>query len=139
MANKKKDENVGQEKSKEVTKQMNKGMSRKMMKAAAVQDTLVGAYTNIVGDLISEKSIRIDGKITGNITSVSKVLVGEKGMVEGNIEAEVIVIYGMVKGNVKATSVLEIMESGKLHGDAKMKKIIIHEDAIFAGVSLMEG
>src|SRR5436190_1845490 len=44
-----------------------------------------GNGTVISGDVNAEGDVRIDGKVTGNVTSKSKVVIGATGIIDGNI------------------------------------------------------
>lgn len=100
-------------------------------------DTLIGNSTSIEGNLTSEKDIRIDGIFKGNINSQSKVIIGERASVIGDIYAYNIIIYGVVEGNIKGEGLLEIMESGVLRGDIEVKRMAIREGGLFCGKSNM--
>ena len=101
-------------------------------------DTLIGTSAAITGDIISEGNVRVDGEFNGSIHSKKDVLIGEEGLVTGNITAKSIVIYGTVKGNVKSEDIIEVMSSGKLYGDMQAIRISISVGAVFKGKSQME-
>jgi len=44
--------------------------------------------TKIIGDIISESNIRIDGEVEGNITTSAKVVIGENGSLKGNLTCQ---------------------------------------------------
>lgn len=115
------------------------GKNDRKSKKGYVQDTVVGINTTITGDLISEKSIRIDGKVFGNVKSEYKIMIGEKAVVKGNICGEIVTLFGVVEGDVEATKILEIMSTGKLQGDVKVNAIAIEEGGEFYGSSKMNG
>lgn len=102
-----------------------------------IQDTLIGASTEIVGDIKSEKSLRIDGKITGNIQAKHRIVIGEEGYIKGNLKAESIILYGKIEGDIEAHEILEIMNTGKLVGNVKVKGFTIQAGGIFCGNSKM--
>lgn len=96
-------------------------------------DTIIGTSSNIQGTISSAGTIRIDGSYTGNITSDSDVIVGESGLIEGNIFASNVVISGKVNGNINCRSLLEISSTGRLVGDVEVKNIAIADGAYFKG------
>lgn len=100
-------------------------------------DTLIGGNTQMEGNLTSEKDVRVDGVLKGDINSQSKVIIGERASVVGDIYAHNVMIYGVVRGNIKGEGVLAIMESGELHGDIEVKSIVIREGGVFCGKSTM--
>ncbi|MCX7845982.1 MAG: polymer-forming cytoskeletal protein, partial [Dictyoglomaceae bacterium] len=65
-----------------------------------IVDTIVGPRVEIHGKVISEASIRIDGKILGDIESKQGVIIGKTGYIEGNIKCQKLTVIGKVKGNV---------------------------------------
>ena len=45
--------------------------------------SIAGEYVNINGDLISNTSIRIDGKSNGNVTAQKLIIVGKNAEIKG--------------------------------------------------------
>ncbi|MGL4797917.1 MAG: bactofilin family protein [Cellulosilyticaceae bacterium] len=108
------------------------------VKKPEVQDTLIGASTMFTGDIQCEKSIRIDGKVIGNIHALHSIVIGETGCIKGDLHAEYIILYGKVEGNVEATSGFEMMKSGNLRGDVTTKSLSVQQGAVFCGQSKMK-
>jgi len=48
--------------------------------------SLIGTGTTITGDIASNGDVRIDGVLKGNIRGTAKILIGQDGVVEGDIE-----------------------------------------------------
>ena len=96
-------------------------------------DTIIGSSTNFKGNLLPEGTIRIDGRLQGNISGADGVIIGEKGVIEGDITAGTVVVGGKVIGNVTASENLEIYSSAEIRGDLKYSRISIEEGAIFEG------
>ena len=78
--------------------------------------TIIGEGYTFTGELKGSSIIRIEGKIIGNVHVEGGVVLGEKGIVEGDIVTKSAIIFGTVRGNVKATQ-LEIKKSGRVIGD----------------------
>ncbi len=100
-------------------------------------DTLLGEGTAFEGRIKSKASIRIEGRVVGDIQCEGDLTVGEKAMVESNILARNITIAGKVKGDVTADSKLAITSSGQLFGNATSAAFTIEEGGIFTGSSRM--
>ncbi|MCK5243100.1 polymer-forming cytoskeletal protein [bacterium] len=96
-------------------------------------DTVLGVGSDFKGQINAKGSIRIDGKIEGNVNSEEGVIVGEKGLIKGNVAAKTVLISGKVTGNVAATKRLEIMPAGQLQGDIHTPRLVIAEGVIFKG------
>ena len=95
-------------------------------------EAIIGPQTEVEGSIRTNESIRVDGKIKGGIHAES-ILIGEKGVVLGDISANKITIGGKVKGNVAAASLLELLPSGQILGDIKTSKLVISDGACFEG------
>lgn len=102
-------------------------------KAMGRVDTIIGEDTSLRGSYSSKNSIRVDGEIYGNVTSEDGIIVGEKGMVRGNIIAESVLIGGKVKGNITAYQRLELQEAAQVEGDVFTPVFVLEEGAIFEG------
>lgn len=98
-------------------------------------ETIVSKDTKIEGKITHETSIRIDGKVIGEIFCKGNVHIGKSGYVENKIQAENIAISGEVQGDLYATEKIHILETGKLSGSVKTAGIVIDEGGIFNGES----
>ncbi|MFQ6018460.1 MAG: polymer-forming cytoskeletal protein [Kiloniellaceae bacterium] len=79
------------------------GFARGAGDSAAVP-TIIHADLTVLGDLLSDGHILLNGTVEGNINSRT-VTVGESGHVEGAILAESVYICGSVRGPVRANTV----------------------------------
>jgi len=95
-------------------------------------ETIVGPHTEIEGNVHTKESLRIDGKIKGEIGAES-VVVGENGVVLGDISANHVTVGGKVKGNISAASHLEMYPKGQVLGDIRTSKLVIADGAVFEG------
>ncbi len=102
-------------------------------------DTIIGENAVIEGMLRSKDTIRIDGKLKGEGFFEGHLIVGESGIVEGNVSADSMLVAGEVKGNIQVKNKLEIAKSGKIKGDIVTKLLYIAEGAVFEGKSTMGG
>ena len=87
----------------------------------------------ITGDLEFQNTLRIDGSFNGKIRSQDMLVVGERGMVEGEIEAGIVSVSGTVKGKIKARAKLEIQKSGRVFADITTPSMLIVEGGLFQG------
>ena len=101
-------------------------------------DTVIGEEASLRGSYNSKHSIRVDGEIYGNVTSEDGVIVGDKGMIRGNLTGKSILISGKVKGNIRASQRLEIQSSAEVEGDISAPVIVIEDGATFDGNCQME-
>ena len=66
------------------------------------------------------------------------MIVGEHGVVRGDITAIEILVAGTVYGNLKAEERIELTETGRVLGDLVTKTLVIVGGASFKGNSTME-
>jgi len=100
-------------------------------------ETLIGIGSEIKGDITANGTLKIDGKITGNIIADS-VILGNDALVTGDIKARSVVIGGRLNGNVTAEDIIEIKPTGQVFGDVHTKKLSVSEGGIFEGRSLIQ-
>jgi cytoskeletal protein CcmA (bactofilin family) len=72
----------------------------------------------IDGNLKAPAFVRIEGQVTGDVTIEEGLILGEKGLITGNIVTKEIIVYGAVKGHINCHS-LEIRSTGRITGDIK--------------------
>jgi cytoskeletal protein CcmA (bactofilin family) len=95
--------------------------------------------TKIVGDLISESNIRIDGEVQGNVSTSSKVVIGENGCIKGNLNCQEADIEGKIEGKLFIDGLLILRENAKVYGDIQTVKLHIEEGGFFLGACKMVG
>ena len=98
---------------------------------------LIGVGTIIEGKLRSPGSIRIDGKIIGEVFATQNIAVGNSGDVDGNLSAKNITIGGKIKGTVIAQEKIVFESKAVVRGDIRAAKLVIDEGAIFDGKCVM--
>ena len=101
-------------------------------------NTIIGGNSKVEGLLEASDPTRVDGLVQGKILSKSSVIVGEHGVVRGDINAVEILIAGTVYGNLKAEQRIELTETGRVLGDLVTKTLVIDEGASFKGNCTME-
>ena len=101
-------------------------------------ETVIGSGTAVNGRLVSASSLRIDGRIDGDIEAGGQVIVGTTGVVNGNITAANVEVRGTVTGNIVAGERLSVYSTGKLIGDVWVRAVTIAEDGVFHGRCSME-
>ena len=101
-------------------------------------ETIIGKGTNIDGTVTIEGATRIDGNVTGKLTSNDIVTVGATGVVKAEIRAKAIIIGGRVEGNIFASEKVELQTKSELLGDISSKSLLIEHGAIFHGSSKMK-
>lgn len=102
-------------------------------------NTLLGRGSEFEGKLTFEGTVRIDGKLSGEIFSDDVLVVGEGAEVHAEIDIGEIIIQGTVVGNIRAKRAVEIHAPGRVRGDITTPSLQIDKGVIFEGRSHMEG
>jgi len=100
-------------------------------------ETLISQDTKVDGIIEASGTIRVDGIVKGGITKATGVIIGDTGLVEGNISSLGVSLSGRVVGNIHAAESLELVKGSSLHGDIKTSKLSIAEGAKFDGACQM--
>src|SRR5579864_8314125 len=79
-------------------------------------ETIVGPGTDVDGNIRTNESIRIDGKVKGEVVAEAVVL-GETGFIQGDISANKVTVAGRVKGNISSATILELLPKAQVNGD----------------------
>ena len=105
-------------------------------------DCLIGAGTDIHGNVTFSGGLRIDGHVRGNIIAVddkpSTVVLSEKARVEGEIRVSHVVVNGTVVGPIIGAEYLELQPKAVVTGDVSYRTIEIHLGAVLQGRLLHE-
>jgi cytoskeletal protein CcmA (bactofilin family) len=100
-------------------------------------DSIVGNATRIEGNLHVDESLRIDGKLMGNlIQEVGKarwIIIGSAGEIHGDIRAQNVCVSGKVIGNIFATDSVELQDGCEVRGNITHKSITVEPGASVHG------
>jgi cytoskeletal protein CcmA (bactofilin family) len=102
-------------------------------------NTLLGRGAEFEGKLTFEGTVRIDGRLSGEIFSDDVLVVGEGAEVHAEIDIGEIIIQGTVVGNIRAKRGVEIHAPGRVRGDITTPSLQIDKGVIFEGRTYMEG
>lgn len=95
--------------------------------------------TKVIGELITDSNIRIDGEVHGNITCAGKVVIGESAYIKGNLTCNEADVEGKIEGDIQVDVLLVLREKSKIVGNINTTKIEINQGAIFLGNCNMTG
>lgn len=91
------------------------------------------------GKIISKDSVRIDGRLVGEVRSEATIELGETGIVEGNVTASHVITAGRIKGAINAREKVELKGKSRLEGDLVTSRLVIEDGAQFEGMCKMGG
>ncbi len=78
----------------------------------------------------------LKGKLAGKIGSL--IVLGESGIVEGEVEADTLWVEGFIRGEVRAHTKIVLAPTARVIGDLRSPVIEIHLGAYFDGNCRME-
>ena len=94
---------------------------------------LISIGTEITGDIKSNGDIRVDGTLTGNLSTKGKVVIGPTGKVNGEVFCKNSEVSGIVEGKISVGQLLNLKTSSKIVGDIVTFKLSIEPGAKFTG------
>lgn len=95
--------------------------------------SVIAAGLKIVGDVETAGTLKIEGTVQGSIRGARQVIVGRSGVIQGDIQAEEIVIGGRVVGTVNAAERVEIQANSVIEGDIHTRSIVVFEGGVLNG------
>ncbi|MBR2958802.1 MAG: polymer-forming cytoskeletal protein [Bacteroidales bacterium] len=105
----------------------------KTMEMESTAINIITDGTNIKGDITASGDFRLDGTLEGNIQLNGKLVVGDSGVVNGNVLCQNANIIGTVNGNLSVKELLSLHTSARVHGDILINKLSIEPGAVFSG------
>jgi cytoskeletal protein CcmA (bactofilin family) len=97
--------------------------------------SIVGPGMRIVGEVVTDGSIRVEGQIEGTLRAAKGVVVGKGGEVIGDVFTQDAVVGGRVRGTVTAESRLELQSTCEIEGEihTRAQHLQLDEGARFNG------
>lgn len=110
-----------------------------MARGSDALNGFVDSGCTIRGELEFAHSFRIDGNIEGTIRSRSELVVGEGGVVDGEIEVARCLVGGKVRGVLRATEQVVLHASARVWAEIHTPVLVMEEGAFLEGQVAMEG
>ena len=85
------------------------------------------------GTLELTGTFRVDGEVKGTVRCKERLIVGEEGHVDGEIEGTVVTVSGKINGTVKGTQRVEILPSGSIEGEVHTSCLVIEAGGVLDG------
>jgi cytoskeletal protein CcmA (bactofilin family) len=104
-----------------------------MMRGAETLNGFVDSGCSLKGELEFSNSFRVDGRVEGIIRSRAELVIGEDGLVEGEIDVARCLIGGQVRGTIKASEKVVLHASAKVFGEIHAPAVIMEDGAFLEG------
>lgn len=95
-------------------------------------ESLIGNNTHVVGDVSTRGTLRIDGRVEGNIEA-DWLILSNQAHVKGDVAASGIIVGGTIDGNLNAKEVIEVKNKGRVKGDIVTGKLTVSEGGYVEG------
>jgi cytoskeletal protein CcmA (bactofilin family) len=98
----------------------------------------VGNGTVLTGETNFQAMLRVDGHLTGRVTSENGTLIiGSTGRVDANIAVAAAQINGVVNGDIIATDKIELGRTARIGGNIQTPRLVMEDGAILEGSCTM--
>lgn len=96
-------------------------------------ETVIGARSFFEGTLRCEASLRIKGRVQGEIDCAKALVIEESAEVDAKVTAANAIVAGKLDGSIVCDGRLEILATGRVSGELTAGVLIIQEGAFFEG------
>jgi len=103
----------------------------------AAGETYLDAGSVLTGELRFAGSVRLDGRVEGQIHAGQTVIVGEHAEIDASIEADTLEVYGTVVGDIRVARRTLLHKTARVEGEIQTAGIVVEEGARFKGCILI--
>jgi cytoskeletal protein CcmA (bactofilin family) len=103
------------------------------MNGTGAAKNVLASDVEIKGNLKFSGELTFDGKIDGEIQTDGVLNLGDSAVINGNINAQTVIVRGKVNGNISAKEKIEIKTKAELFGDIRAAKLSVEEGVTFVG------
>jgi cytoskeletal protein CcmA (bactofilin family) len=97
----------------------------------------LGKGTEFKGIITYEGTVRIDGKVEGEVITKGTLVVGESAVIDAEITAGTVVSGGKINGNINAATKVHLLSPAVLNGSIRTPVLIVEEGVKFNGTCEM--
>lgn len=87
--------------------------------------SLLDSQLAVDGDIDTAGSLRIDGRLNGNIVRSDTVVLGAGASMNGDVHAREVIVGGTLAGNVYASERVELQPTAVVTGDITAQLVLI--------------
>src|ERR1700735_4063726 len=98
-------------------------MDQNMSTTPGTAKNVLSSDAEIKGSIKFAGELSFDGKIEGEINTAGVLNLGDSAVVNGNINAQSVVVRGKVTGNIVAKDKIEIKTKTELFGDLRSAQL----------------
>jgi len=91
------------------------------------------AQAEFTGVLTYRGSVRIDGRLEGEVRATGSLLVGEAGWIRGRVEVDELVVAGTLEGEIEARGRVELLPSARVRANVRTPRLVLAEGCVLNG------
>jgi cytoskeletal protein CcmA (bactofilin family) len=78
-------------------------------------------------------TLMLNGRFKGEISTTDTLIIGEKGVMSGDIRAGQVLVSGEIVGNVFAAERIDLKRTARVFGDVEAPVVVVEEGVLFEG------
>jgi len=106
-----------------------------------VAEQALNAPNTVIGEgmtleairMTGPESVRIDGTYKGSLQLDGSLVLGDSGVIVGDVEASYFLVAGEITGNIKCDTQLHFASTAKIIGDIEAQSLIVDEGSQVSG------
>lgn len=95
--------------------------------------TILGSDTEFNGTMKFGKTLKVEGKFEGSLSSDGRLIVAKTGEIKAEIAVGNVSVEGKVNGNITAKELVELKSSAEVTGDVKAARLSMEDGVVFVG------
>lgn len=104
-----------------------------MNNTASTSKNVLTSDVEVKGTLKFSGELMFEGKLEGEIQTDGVLNLGDSAIINGNINAQTVVVRGKITGNITAKEKIELKTKTELFGDIRAAKLVVEEGVTFVG------
>ena len=104
-----------------------------MSTTASTSKNSLASDVEIKGNLKFSGELTFEGRLDGEIQTDGILNLGDTAVINGNINAQSVVVRGKVNGNINAKEKIDIKTKTELFGDIRAARLTVEEGVTFVG------
>jgi len=111
-----------------------------MKNITEIETNILSEGTKIEGQVVFDHVTRVHGTLVGNVLALdgSTLIISESGVIEGNVNADTLIVDGYIEGDIVAKKKTLISGTGRVIGNIQTPSLLVEFGAFFEGKCTME-
>lgn len=97
----------------------------------------IGHGVEFSGVIKYQGSVRVDGKLDGEVHAEGTLFLGEQAIITAKITAQSVISKGQITGDIKAKEKVQLLAPAKMDGSVKTPSFLMEEGVLFNGTCEM--